>query len=142
MKIRILDESFYQGKETTVCTLSCEITVEESSLWQNMPSELYDNIKKHFEQQLNFNHYISYYGNHTFSVKASTKCTAGDKFDELKGKRIAEAKAFKKAYKIGLQLSNIMLNYIDRERANWDFAFDKYDDLIYQEDCNINSLTD
>ena len=140
MKIRILNESFYQGKDTTVCTLKCKIVVEESSIYNEQPEDLQRIIRNHFEQQSNFSHDCGYLG-HFFTVKASTKCK-GDKFDEVKGERIAEAKAFKKVYKIGLQLSSIMLEYLNNELANWDYAYNKYDDLIFQEDNNISSLTD
>jgi hypothetical protein len=110
MKIRILNESFYQGKDTTVCTLECKVVVEESSIYHQQPCELEKIIRNHFEQQPNFGHDCGYLG-HYFTVKASTKCK-GDKFDEVKGKRIAESKCKRNIYKFYLRLYNSVCDEI------------------------------
>lgn len=139
MKIEILNKRIFKSGNVTICKLYCSVKVPESSIYDSMNNTLTRRLNRYFTQP-SFKHNIGY-GYHTFEVEAKTTCGGQDTYDELVGKRIAEAKAYRKVYKIGRKISELVIDYLNQELANWDYAYNKYDDLIFDESDNLESLS-
>lgn len=139
MKIEIVDKKIFKSGNVTICKLYCGVKVPESDVYNFMGPRLVHKLGEYFTQPA-FKHKLGY-GYHTFEVEAKTVCGERDTYDEIVGKRIAEAKAYRKVYKIGRKISELVIDYLNQELANWDYAYNKYDDLIFDESDNLESLS-
>lgn len=131
MKIKIDEQNFYGSGKTVVCKLKCMIEFNDC-FYDSLHRKLVDR----FEPLC-----LVGWTTISFNVLGKSKCCPTDEFNELTGKRIAEARAFQKAYKIGKQIAQFLKDYYERKCDELYDDVVKYEDLIDEEDLNIDSLS-
>ncbi len=130
MKIKIVDQKFYHGKNTMVCKLKCAVIFEEEPTLRCQ-----EKFSKRFPD-----FHMSWLGCN-FEVSGKSKCCPTDTYNPLTAKRLSEARAFKKVYKYGKQISSFFKDYYERLTDEFSDSLFKYEDLIDEEDLNIDNLT-
>lgn len=76
-----------------ICTVSCDTNIIK------VPSYAIDIYREKIMPKLNM---CNTFG--VFTISAKSRCHIDDEWDEIKGKRIAESKVKKKAFKIALRI--------------------------------------
>lgn len=129
MKIRIVEQNFYHGGNTMVCRLKCAIYFDDG-----FTAKCQSKFQKRFPDL-----YTTWSGC-IFEVKGKSKCCPTDTYNPLTAKRLSEARAFKRVYKYGKQISNFFKEYYDTLYNEYHTSLVKYEDLIDEEDLNIDNL--
>lgn len=136
MKIRILDKQFFYNGASVICKLDCYVAYSDDQY--NLKHSIWPKIQKAFKSCSG--HSLTY-GEHYFSVVGKAKCMEGETYDRQIGEDIAEARAYKKVYKIGRQIAGIYVRKLNDWLDDFMYKYNRYDDLIDEEVVNINTLS-
>lgn len=131
MKIKIDEQNFYGSGKTVVCKLKCVIYFDDC-----FDNRLQRKLVDRFEPLC-----LVGWTHIAFNVLGKSKCCPTDEFNVLTGKRIAEARAFQKAYRIGKQIAQFLKDFYERKCDELYDDVVKYEGLIDEEDLNIDSLS-
>ena len=129
IKLSFGDKKNYQWivkNNTIVCNIECNI---------NIPVDYYNAHVRTLERL--FPKIDFYYDLIRFTVKGVAKCAPEDKYDEVLGKHIAEAKAKQKAYSIAYRIFNYISNAIDDDMNSMDMFIS---DMFYQKGHELEHI--
>lgn len=103
-KVTIISRKFYVDKNKKVITCAIKSVLNTDVCECIYLGDMWTNLKN------KFNFYPPY---STLTFIATTRCREGDKFDDIKGKRIAESKAKAKMFKYYARMLNNIENSLN-----------------------------
>lgn len=119
MKIRILDQKYFTNDLVTVCKVTCRLVKPVRDYYLC-------NASKFFKE-------FGFYMDESFVITGIAKCSSEDEFDPITGMILAESRAFRKVYSMGVKITDFMLNDIKKEYEDAVSTAEKYKRLVEQE---------
>lgn len=133
MKLKFLNKNIEKFDKKTSVTYNCEGTITNYSSFLFQDENFKNKIEKIFNVKFNNNKI-------TFKVIGKSNCTLGDKYDGLKGYRIAESKASIKAYKKYLNILSYIKGLLFNECKDVEKCIEKIRGFKVTEKIHLNNL--
>lgn len=133
MKLKFLNKNIEKFGSKTSVTYNCEGTITNHFSFLFQDEKFTNKIEKLFNVKFNNNKII-------FKVIGKSNCTLEDKYDGLKGYRIAESKASIKAYKKYSNVCNYIMKSFEYGYKDIENALKKIDNFKNTEKNHLKEL--